>query len=177
MKRFLAILLVSLVPFLAFAAGGARNQKKKKADKNTAAWYYELEAYSAPYRGSCNVKVWSYGPDINTARDQATKNAVHGVLFRGVPGNPEKRLNALPPVVSDIRAEETHKEFFEKFFENGGPYQRYATKTVSSGNDEILKYGRKNYKVGVVVTVQYDALRKALEEQGINDSLTSGFAK
>ena len=177
MKRILAILLVALVPVLYFTADGQSKAKKKKADKNTAEWYYELEAFSAPYRGACNVKVWSYGPDVITARDQATKNAVHGALFRGVPGNPEKRLNALPPIVSDIMAEETHKAFFDKFFENGGAYLRYATKTVSSGNDEIMKYGRKNYKVGVIVTVQYDALRKMLEEQGINDSLTSGFAK
>ena len=48
---------------------------------------------------------------------------------------------------------------------------------MADGNDEILKYGKKNYKVGVIVTVQYDALRKALEQQGIINSLTSGFAK
>ena len=69
------------------------------------------------------------------------------------------------------------KAFFDAFFMNGGPYLRFATKTMADGNDEILKYGKKNYKVGVIVTVQYDALRKALEQQGIINSLTSGFAK
>lgn len=176
MKSIAALLLLTLLPLSLVASEGARG-KKKKANENTREWYYELEAYSAPYRGACNVKVWSYGPDITTARDQAAKNAVHGVLFRGVPGNPDRRLNGLPALVSDPVAEQTHENFFDRFFADGGAYLRYATKLVSSSNDEILKYGKKNYKVGVVVTVQYDALRRALEEQGIVESLTSGFAK
>lgn len=176
MRKILLILLSIMVPVVMFSAEGPKG-KKKKADKNTHEWYYELEAFSSPYRGSCNVKVWSYGPDIMTARDQAAKNAVHGVIFRGIPGNPEKRLSALPPMVEDFSAEETNKEFFRDFFKDGGPYLRYATKTVSAGSDEIVKYGRKNYKVGIIITVQYDALRKMLEQQGITESLTSGFAK
>lgn len=176
MKRIAVLLLLAMLPLATVAAEGAKG-KKKKADENTREWYYELEAYAAPYRGACNVKVWSYGPDITTARDQAAKNAVHGVIFRGVPGDPARRLTALPPLVADPAAERTYGDFFDGFFANGGAYLRYATKTVSSGNDEILKYGKKNYKVGVVVTVQYDDLRKVLEQQGIVQSLTSGFAK
>lgn len=180
MKSFrfiIAMLLAVSVAVPAFTADSARKQKQKKADRNTREWYYEMEAFTAPYKGSCDIKVWSYGPDAVTARDQATKNAVHGVIFRGVPGNVSKRLNALPPIVEDIMAEQSHKDFFDAFFSDGGPYQRFATRTMADGNDEILRYDRKNYKVGVIVTVQYDALRKALEQQGIVSSLTSGFTK
>ena len=70
-----------------------------------------------------------------------------------------------------------NKAFFDAFFKDGGPYLRYAIKTLPDGNDDILRYDRKNYKVGVVVTVQYEDLRKALEQQGVISSLTSGFAK
>ena len=177
LKHLLTAILAVIIPLSAAAAGGTQKKKKKKADENTMEWYYELEAYAAPYKGSCDVKVWSYGPDVITARDQAMKNAVHGAIFRGVPGNSSKRLTALPPLVEDIMAEQNNKAFFDAFFMNGGPYLRFATKTMADGNDEILKYGKKNYKVGVIVTVQYDALRKALEQQGIINSLTSGFAK
>lgn len=177
LKFILAALLAVFVAVPSFSADSAQKRKQKKADKNTKEWYYEIEAFAAPYKGSCDIKVWSYGPDAITARDQATKNAVHGVIFRGIPGNVEKRLNALPPLVEDIMAEQTHKAFFDAFFADGGPYRRFATRTMADGNDEILRYDRKNYKVGVIVTVQYDALRKALEQQGIVGSLTSGFTK
>lgn len=176
MKKILVILLSIMVPVAMFSAEGPKG-KKKKADKNTQEWYYELEAFSSPYRGSCNVKVWSYGPDIKTARDQAAKNAVHGTIFRGIPGNPDKRLSALPALVADFSTEEAHRDFFADFFKDGGQYLKYATRTVSAGSDEIVKYSRRNYKVGVIITVQYDALRKMLEQQGITESLTSGFAK
>ena len=180
MKLFRYVVAAALAVLMclpAAAADSAQKRKKKKADENTMAWYYELETYAAPYKGSCDIKVWSYGRDIITARDQAMKNAVHGVIFRGIPANASKRLNSLPPIVDDIMAEQNNKAFFDAFFKNGGPYLRYATKTLPDGNDEILRYDRKNYKVGVAVTVQYDELRKALAQQGIIDSLTSGFAK
>lgn len=177
MKKYILLFIALLLPVL--TVGADSPQKKKKADKHTAEWRYELEAYSSPYRGACNVKVWSYSRDINIARQQATKNAVHGALFRGIPANPEKRINAMPPVIDDLMAEENNKAFFDKFFEDGGPYLRFATKTTSGGSDEILKYGKNDYKykVGVIVTVQYDELRKYMEEQGLRESLASGFAK
>ena len=162
MKKYILLFIALLLPVL--TAGADSPQKKKKADKHTAEWRYELEAYSSPYRGACNVKVWSYSRDINIARQQATKNAVHGALFRGIPANPEKRINAMPPVIDDLMAEENNS---------------FATKTTSGGSDEILKYGKNDYKykVGVIVTVQYDELRKYMEEQGLRESLASGFAK
>lgn len=40
---------------------------------------------------------------------------------------------------------------------------------------DIMKVGKKEYKVGVVVTVQYNDLRKYLEEKGIVKRLDAGF--
>ncbi len=177
MKKILLIALSVILTVVCFEASAQSKSKKKKADKNTMEWYYEIEAFDVPYRGSSNVKVWSYAADANVARDQATKNAIHGILFRGIPANTAKRISAQPPIVEDFSAEQANKAFFDEFFKDGGEYLRYATKTTSAGNDEILKYGKKNFKVGVVVTVQYDALRKMLEKRGIIKSLTSGFAK
>ena len=174
MKRWFFVLFAALMlPALVFGA----DNKKKKADKNTKEWYYELEACSAPYKGASNIKVWSYGANAVVARDQAMKNAVHGVIFRGIPGNPSKRINALPPLVDEFGAEDKYGEFFDRFFADGGDYLRYVTKTGSDSTNEVLKYDRKNYKVGVIVTVQYDALREMLEKNGIIKSLASGFTK
>lgn len=173
-RRFFVLLAV--VFSAAFVYANDANPKKK-ADRNTREWYYELEPVDTPFNGVCKVKVWSYAPDIVTARDQAMKNAVHGIMFRGLPADKDRRLYGMPPLVDDVNAEITHKDFLDSFFSNGGEYLRYATKTYSDSSNEIVKYGRKNYKVGVVVTVQYDRLRKNLESRGIIRSLTSGFAK
>jgi len=46
--------------------------------------------------------------------------------------------------------------------------------TLTEGTREIVKIG-KEYKVGVVVSVAKDDLRKALEAAGVVKSLGSGF--
>ena len=49
---------------------------------------------------------------------------------------------------------------------------KYAS--IMEGTTEIVKVG-KEYKVGVVVSVRKDDLRKALEAAGIIRGLNSGF--
>ncbi len=176
MKKILFVIL-STALLLFCLDSSAQSKKKKKADENTKQWYYELEAYNTPNKGAVYVKVWSYGPDVTVARDQAMKNAVHGVIFRGVPANDARRIPAKSPLVADYEVEQNHKAFFDQFFTDGGEYLRYVTKTTSASSDDILKYDKKNYKVGIIVTVQYDALKKMLEKRGIIESLTSGFVK
>ncbi len=176
-KTLFIILCAALVLFCPDASAQSKNKNKKKADENTMQWYYELEAHNVPNKGAVYMKVWSYGPDVTVARDQAMKNAVHGAIFRGVPANQTKRIPAKSPLVSDYEVEQNNKAFFDQFFATGGEYLRYVTKTTSASSDDILKYDKKNYKVGIVVTVQYDALKKMLEQRGIIESLTSGFAK
>ena len=46
--------------------------------------------------------------------------------------------------------------------------------SMTSAQQEILKVG-KEYKVGVIVSVQKDALRKALENAGVIKGLNYGF--
>ncbi len=176
MKKIFLILLSAALVLFCFDASAQSKKKKKAADTNTAQWYYELEAYNAPNNGAVYIKVWSYGQDVTIARDQAMKNAVHGVMFRGVPANQTKRIPAKSPLVADYVVEQNNRAFFDQFFANGGEYLRYVTKTTSASSDDIMKYDKKNYKVGIIVTVQYDALKKMLEQRGIIESLTSGFA-
>lgn len=50
---------------------------------------------------------------------------------------------------------------------------RYVT-SVQSGSTSISKVG-KEYKVSVIVNVNKNALRKALEKAGVIKSLSAGF--
>lgn len=67
-------------------------------------------------------------------------------------------------------------EFFDSFFADGGKYMKFVT---VSGDGAVAAQDRmkvgKEYKIGVVVSVMYDQLRKDLEAAGIIRGLSSGF--
>ena len=132
-------LILLLIPLLLHSCGTA--SKISKADQP---WSYETER-------------------------EAKKNAVHAVIFRGIPaGNgataqPALRTGELTPAES---------AFFDTFFQS--EYQRYIS-SVASGSIQVIKTGRNEYKIGYVISVSKDNLRKYLEDQGIVKGLSSGF--
>jgi hypothetical protein len=80
------------------------------------------------------------------------------------------------PMAQDPNLEVTQAEFFQEFFKDGGKYSKYVT-LVNNGAiaaGDIMKIG-KEFKVGVVVSVNTAGLRKDLEAAGIIKSLSNGF--
>jgi hypothetical protein len=75
-------------------------------------------------------------------------------------------------LASDPGVETQFEEYFASFFAEGGEFQKYAS--VMEGTTEITRLDRE-YKVGCVVSVRKDDLRKALEAAGVIKSLNSGF--
>lgn len=175
MKKFISkILVVCCVMFLASCAS-----TKKLADKDTLTWQYEIEPTTGQAtQGSVLVKVWSYSKDKNVATSQAGKNAVHGVLFKGVAAlnTPSARVPAQKAIVNDVNAESAHETYFKDFFADGGKYMKYVN-FVNNGipaPGDIIKVG-KMYKIGVKVSVSKDALRKEMEAAGVIRALGAGF--
>lgn len=162
MKK-MVILLAMLLPVAVIAT------PCKKADKETAQMRYELQATvgQAP-EGSAMVRVWTYSKKAQIAEGQAGKNAVHGILFKGYPSYNEgnARIVGREALINDASVWETKAEYWEEFFKKGGQYQRYISFIGNGMPDKIIKVN-KEYKIGVVVIVQVDALRKQLQEDGI----------
>ena len=150
--------------------------KKKKALEDTKIWRYDIECEGIAKQGAKLVKVWSYSKNPKHAIASAMRNAVHGIIFKGYAGGGQG-CTSLQPLVKDPSKEEEFHEFFEAFFAEGGEYLKY----VSSATDghiaagDRMKVSKREYKIGAVVTVMSDQLRKRLEEEGIIRSLTSGF--
>lgn len=149
-------------------------QKNKKANKDTEAWRYEIEAVQTGIQGSYLVKVWSYSKKPDVAIEQAKKNAVHGIIFRGFIGTPS--VSGQKSLTNNSNLEVEKEDFFKPFFADGGKYMKF----VSMSNDGAVAAGdrmkvSKEYKIGVVLSVNITALRKDLEDAGIIKSLTSGF--
>ena len=149
-------------------------QSNKQANKETFQWRYELEAVSTATQGSYLVKVWSYSNKPAVAMEQSKKNAVHGIIFKGFSG--KQGVPGQKPLTSNPNLEIEKSDFFSTFFSDGGKYMKYVTLSGdgSVAAEDRMKIG-KEYKVGVIVTVNVSTLRKDLEDAGIIRSLNSGF--
>lgn len=136
-------------------------------------WEYEIEPVSVGTQGTYLIKVWSYSRNPELAIEQAKRNAVHGVIFKGFGG-----ISGVPgqhPLADSPNLEVEQAEFFRNFFANGGKYMKFVNITNDGlvAAEDRLKIG-KEYKIGVVVSVNVAGLRRDLEEAGIIRSLGSG---
>ena len=168
-KNVLFALTVLCIGFNTNAQG-----KQDKADKQTEEWRYELEGMGTGTNGTYLVKVWSYSKKADIAMEQAKKNAVHGIIFKGF--SDVKGGQSQKPLARDPNIEQTKADFFSDFFAEGGKYMKFVSLTNDGaiGAGDRIKVG-KEYKVGVIVSVRKEDLRKDLEAAGIIKGLGSGF--
>jgi hypothetical protein len=164
MRKFLLSLLVVALCMPVWAGA------KKKADKDTNQFRYEIECAGNAIQGTYLVKVWTYSRKAAVAENQCRKNAVHGVIFKGYGGG--QGCVSQRPMANTPGVETQYSEYFNRFFADGGEFQKYAS--IMPGTTETVKVG-KEYKVGVVVSIRKDDLRRALEAAGIIKGLNSGF--
>lgn len=160
-------------------------RKQKLADKDTYEWAYDIECYGGTAKNGYKlVKVWSYSKEKSVATVQAKKNAIHGIIFKGYAGE-GRGCRASRPLMNRDMTEKEYKDFFKAFFLDDGEFNRfvaYATDYKGIADVQKLVKNRKGkkdkfyqYKIGVVVSVAYDDLRKHLEKEDIINSLAKGF--
>lgn len=168
--------VILLIVFSVFVTEKTYAQKgQKKVDNETNEWRYEVEAEGNGTQGTYQIKVWTYSKNQETAIEQAKKNAVHAIIFKGFPNN--GRIQGQKPLARNPNLEQEKEEFFKEFFKDGGKFQKYvflANNGAIAPGDRI-KISKKEYKIGVVVSVNVAGLRKDLEEAGIIKGLSSGF--
>jgi len=150
---------------------------------------YEAKAMGQGKEGTIILKVYSYGYTVDNAIERAKMDAIHAVLFKGIPGS-----NLTHPMVKNGR--QTHKEYFDNFFGLyyvkagkrtmidpldlskvfNAPYKLYVqlSNDGSVSASDTYRVGNK-YKAGVVVSVNIRELRKKLETDQVIHSLNSGF--
>lgn len=172
MKSTLKITGIVLV--LLFTTMVNTEAQKRKANKDTREWRYELEAMGTGVQGTYLVKVWSYSKKPQVAIEQAKKNAVHGIIFKGFTGKPG--IPGQKALANNSNLEEERAEFFDPFFDDGGKYMKFVsiTNDGSIAAGDRLKVG-KEYKIGVIVSVNVSALRKDLEDASVIKGLSNGF--
>lgn len=173
MKTIINKVSVLTMLFLAFSlVSNAQINKKKKANEDTENWRYEIECVGIGKPGTKVIRVWSYSKKAVVAQHQSKKNAVHGIIFQGYAAGGQG-CTAQKPLANNPALEQEKEEFFKDFFAEGGKYMKFVS--MSGDNvPTVVKVG-KEYKVGVVVVVMSDNLRKDLEAAGVVRGLSSGF--
>lgn len=145
-----------------------------KANKDTRNFRYEVEAVGEGVEGTYLLKVWTYSKSAKVSITQSKKNAIHAVIFQGFAGS--NQISGQPPLCSNSNAEIQFADFFNNFFADNGPYLKYVS---VSGDGSVAAGDRlvvgKEYKIGVIVSVRKDLLKKELVEAGIIKTINSGF--
>lgn len=166
MKKHLlfSFLLLGCTLFLTYSCGPA-----SKVNRADIPWTYEVESAGVGTDGTYALKVWSYSRTPDISLEIPKKNAVHAVIFKGVPAG--NGASAQPPLVTDgsITPDDV---FFTAFF--SGEYARFVN-SVAKNSVQVFKSGRKEYKIGYAISVSKDDLRKYLEDEGIIKALSEGF--
>jgi len=126
---------------------------------------YELTREECPVPRDNNYvifKVYSYGKKALLTAEAGKRNAIHGILFKGLPAT--DRQGRIPALMGTTPYD-AHKEYFDRFF-SGTEFLQFVQET-NKGFHEEIKISGKEYKVGIIVKVNINSLRKHLEADGV----------
>lgn len=163
MKKILVIILCIACLFASLSLGAANKQ-----DGKPQAVMAEI---GKP--GTVVIKVWSYNKTAKISDDVVFENAIKCIVFDGIESDDSRHMKGRPALAPDSYS--GNASYYDDFFTNK-EYIQYCTMAmegyVEQGN--LLKM-KKGYKIGKIVVVQYDQLRKRLVSDGIIKGLDSGF--
>jgi len=170
MKKIFLLVFTILLSTLSYS----QVFSKRKANKDTQQWRYEVACIGEGKGTNYTVKVFSFSKKPKVAIEQSKKNAVHAIIFQGVNAGP---CISQKPLVTNPNIEEEKKDFFKSFFATGGKYMKFVT---ASNNGrirpgDVSKISKKEYKIGVIVSVDVQGLKRDLESAGILQNIGDIF--
>lgn len=132
-------------------------------DRNKISYEYEAQALNGSKNadGTMLIKAWGTDTKVKKAKEQAKRNAVRALLFKGIPNSAVKR-----PLVNEPGAEEKYRDYFDRFFAEGGKYNQYIVEIKSVDARDYIKSGCM-HRVAVNMKIHYLALQKELENSNI----------
>lgn len=126
---------------------------------------FETECLGVELDGSQTLRAWGKGKNKADAIEQAKKNAVRDVLFKGInagSGECNKR-----PLILEVNAQEKYEYYFNKFFADGGEYKKYISSEDENKTSRIKAKHSTQENYGVVVRVKRAELRQRLIDDNI----------
>lgn len=144
------------------------NMKIIAQDKLGGNYNYETECYGAELDGSITVKARGNGRNRADAVEQAKKNAVRDVVFKGIQNG--KSVCDRSPILLEPNAQERYQEYFFNFFADNGEYKKFVSLKDERIFDKIKrdkKNARESVTHGLVLRVLRYEIKKKLKADGI----------
>jgi hypothetical protein len=139
------------------------------AQKSTAGNYtYKTECLGVEQDGSQTLKAWGNGRNKSDAVEQAKKNAVRDVIFKGIIDG--KSDCNKKPLIFEVNAQEKYEDYFNKFFADGGEFKNYISLRDERIFDKLSrdkKGARESVTHGLVLRVLRAELKAKLIADGI----------
>lgn len=137
------------------------------ASKNKISSYYTTEPFclGTELDGSQTLRSWGTGRNITDGVEQAKKNAINAVIFKGIHSGTAECSKQ--PLLMEVNAAEKYQYYFNSFFKDGGAYTEYvSSEDTRPGSREKVKNDMQR-KFEVTVRV----LRSELRDRLIRDNI------
>jgi hypothetical protein len=131
-------------------------------------YQYKTECLGIEGDGTQTLKSWGKGRNRFDALEQAKKNAVYAVIFSGI--NDGSHECEIRPLVAEVNAREKFEAYFNRFFQDGGEYQKYISMRDERFDNKILrerKEGIGTITNSAIVVVNRPQLKAKLINDGI----------
>lgn len=115
--------------------------------------------------GTLTIRAYGVGKNRSTSKEQAMKNAVYNVIFKGVPVQNNAYLSR--PLLFEANAEEKYNGFFTDFFSENGAWKQFADLHDKRLGSTSSSRRRVQASTDVTVRVHRDKLRSYLEQNNI----------
>ena len=137
-------------------------------NNNTGKISFESECMGAELDGSQTIKAWGTGRNYSDACEQAKKNAVRDVLFKGIKKG-SSECNSLALILNqDVKIK--NEDYFNVFFADGGKYSQFVNTKDEQIPKKIKREKEKNVDQNthaIVLRVLRSTLKKQLINAGI----------
>ncbi len=129
------------------------------------AFAQETECISKEMDGSLTLRVWGTGRNRTDALEQAKKQAVYDVLFKGITrGNTDYNMR---PIMTEVNARQRYQDYFDIFFMDRGEYRKYISMEDKRAGSTRTRRNYRDVTVGTTVRVLVPQLRARLKEDGL----------
>ena len=153
-KSFVKISLLLLAVIISTPVLGQSSKDQKK----TSSYYdFETECLQDKLDGSYIFYTWGKGSDKSEAINQAKKNAINDLLFKGI--NKGCQLN---PLIIEVNGESKYKSYVYSFFQKD--YKDYIT--IEKSPKKLFK-SQQQTTYGVKICINTQALKQKLIKDNI----------
>jgi hypothetical protein len=125
----------------------------------------EIECLGVEGDGSQTIRVTGTGRNKADAVEQAKKDAVNAVIFKGIRGGLQGCDSR--PLINELDARDKYADYFDIFFMDKGEYSRYASMEDRKLRSNDIQVNKSFCNFRITVRVLRSELRARLREDGI----------